>query len=270
MEDKGDSGLLLLQEALDIRRKVFDQVPGAKIVDAKAKLELACEQNNKDALFFKARALQHGGFGYERQCKTVYQPVYEIAKALGCDAGFVLKNFSIELDDENELYYHMWQKYEYKSMPGLIIVATANDKDRLQIFTAAQNGHSECARMLCRLFSTFYTVYQQMSFCIIARNDIFQLSRHHKNDSRLWYMAGKFFESPVSGDFPRCSGLFGNHHLKRHAKDVFRSVNYKCKKSVLAWLSTKVLMKDMMKYIGQIIWNNREIDANKWHKDEEG
>jgi hypothetical protein len=264
MEDKGDFGLLLLQEALDIRRKVLDQVPGAKITDARAKLELACEQNNKYALYLKARALEYGGFGYGRECRTIYQPVYDIARALGCNNWIhVASRFSIGLDDENDMHIHMWNKYERKRIPDLTITAGVNNKDRVLLFTAAQNGHSECARLLWRQFSIFYTIYEQMSFYIIARSDIMVLVSQYPDDLRLSYMAGRFFLSFAGRNYTYKAPQI-------NPKRLFCVVNKNCKKSVLAWLSTKVLMKDMMKYIGQIIWNNREIDANKWFRDEEG
>lgn len=268
MEDRGDSDILL-QEALAIRRNVFDQVPGAKILDARAKLELACEQNNPYAMHVKARALELGGFGYERQCKKVYQSVYEIAEGLGCPKWTcVLNKFYITLDDEQMLCMYIWQKYIQKHIP---VVKCAAEKDRLLLFTAAQNGHSNSASMLRQLYSNYYTIYEQMTFCIIQRADILVLLKKHRHDARLWYVAGKFFDSAISREFPACSGSTNDdYRLKYHAKDVLRLVNDKCRKSVLAWMSTKVLMKDMMKLIGQLIWNNREIDANKWHKDEEG
>lgn len=235
-----DGGGFLI-EALDIRRKVLDQVPGAKITDARAKLELACEQNNKYALYLKARAICFGGFGYERECETLYMPVYKIAKMLGCCTWIeVADRFAIGLDDEFTMHMHMWKKREQERMTGIMTTIKEYNKDRLLLYTSAQNGNSHCACLLYRVFANFYTVYERISFCIIARAEIFNSSRDFWRKSSSLYKV-----SPAE-----------ENTLLLHAEDTFVTVNRNCKKSVLAWLSTKVLMKDMMKYIGQIIWNN--------------
>ena len=260
-----------LNKALEIRSLTY-QGKG-NILDAKKELELACGEKDKYAWFFKARAWEYGGFGFGRTSKDVYDQVYGMAVDLGADfISFNTNNeslpwFSFSKDekipkvvekvvrcDKRDVSYSWFgdEQYIYTMTKG-----TSSVLNEVQV--AALNGNSDCALVVASYPGIL--TYDRLRYHVIARRRMWDFLHQQKTkDHTMYYIVGRFFTFE-GWMFPVFTF---SHDQRQRLRWIYQEVNTNCKQAVLCWLWLKLLVPDLVRVIGNMVWESREQDASKW------
>jgi hypothetical protein len=254
-----------LVDALKLRACVFKGDKSVTIQDARAKLELACSENDKYAWYFKGRALKYGGFGYHKESWPHYEEPYANAKALGCTWIGGEEEIQETQGPRAVCYLHnQWYLSDFYDEYDLFLYEFKNETKSLtlNVFISALNGNEMCACKVIDYIGNELSNVQFCEFAITSRStrvkDVLK-----QNDSACNYLIGQALT--YDNDQARLYDRFGL--TKDEAWELrmnFKKVNTNCQKSVLTWLGSGLLIKDLRVYIGKLIWNNRAKDAGDW------
>jgi len=249
-----------LVEALKLRARVFKGDKSVSIQDARAKLELACWENDKYAWYFKGRALKYGGFGYHKESWPYYEGPYANAKAFGCTWIGGKEEIQETQVPRAVFYLHKdWYLVDFYDEYNLFLDWYKNGGIAPYIFTAALNGNEQCALIVVER-TTHLSDIQFCKFAITSRS---YNIRYVILNPDCRYLIGKalFYDK----DQKRLHDRFGlSMSESLELKDLFVSVNTNCRKSIFAWLNSGFLIKDLRIYIGKMVWDDRANDAGDW------
>lgn len=280
-----------LNRALELRRKARLDFP-EDIFAAKRLLDKACdEEKDPYAYFFRARAFWYGGFGILRnENGSIIDS--NTSRELGCpfvstvglfyDHQIVKTNIT---KDEEEFVENLRsiQETPTKFEGKLMDLIEFGDEQAMFVFydvfsVLATNRTKEYFNNILKVATSRLHYFASCRYWGIPSDSYVSKAKLCIGVGELYHLNVCYKNCPDEDDKVRIQYFVGSHGLlpylkvsdvddltfKEECVQLAKTVDTNCRNAVVAWLCSKVLIKDLRRHIGKIIWNKRKDEPFLW------